>query len=338
MGYIAVLGGGAWGTTLANLLCSKGYDTALWALEPEVAESITKRGVNEMYLPGVRLAPALRATTDLARALDQARYVVSVIPTQHTRAVMERAHPLMDADTVIVSASKGIENGTYLTVSGIVKKTTGRECAVLSGPSFAAEVTKRLPTAVTLAASDYSVALMLQELFTTDFFRVYTHHDILGVELGGALKNVMAVASGISEGLGLGNSARSALITRGLAEMVRLGMSMGAREQTFSGLSGLGDLVLTCSSPLSRNYTVGYELGQGRTIAQVMEGKRTVAEGVHTARAAFELARMQSVDMPIVAQVYKVINEDKPAADAVADLMTRAPKPEFHGRDGQAPA
>ena len=333
MGYVAVIGAGAWGTTLAGLLADKGYDTVIWAIEEEVSREINDSGVNSVYLPDVELPKNLRATSDLEQALSKARFVLNAVPTQHTRSVMERAAPFIEKNTSIVSASKGIENSTYLTVSAIIKNVTGRSSAVLSGPSFAAEVIKKLPTAVTLAAEDYTTALLLQEVFSTEYFRVYTHHDVLGVELGGALKNVLAVASGISEGLGLGNSARSALITRGLAEMTRLGLSMGAYENTFMGLSGIGDLVLTCSSPLSRNYTVGFRLGRGETLEQIMEGRKSVAEGVHTAKAAFELAEKQSVDMPIVEQVYRVLYEDKPAKDAVSDLMKRAPKPEFHGHE-----
>ena len=333
MSYIAVLGAGAWGSSLAKLLAEKEYDTIIWALEDEVAEEINLKGTNSTYIEGVDFPKALKATSDLSKAISKARYVLNVVPTQHTRSVMEKALPDMDDDTIIISASKGIENGTCLTVSGIIKELTGHQVAVLSGPSFAAEVTKRLPTAVTLSAEDNNTALLLQEIFNTDYFRVYTHHDVLGVELGGALKNVMAVASGISDGLGLGNSARAALITRGLAEMTRLGVSMGADPKTFAGLSGLGDLVLTCSSPLSRNYTVGSQLGKGMTLRDIMEGRRSVAEGVATAKAAHELALRQGVEMPIAHQIYKVLYEDKPAAEAVSDLMTRSPKAEFNSPD-----
>ncbi len=335
MSYISVIGAGAWGTTLAGLLADKGYDTVIWALEDDVAGEINVSGKNSVYLPDVELPKSLRATSDIAEAVSKARFILNVVPTQHTRKIMEQAHPHMDKDVVIISASKGIENSTYQTVASIIKKVTDKAVAVLSGPSFATEVTKKLPTAVTLASEDYTTGLILQEIFNTDYFRVYTNHDVLGVELGGALKNVMAVASGISEGLGLGNSARSALITRSLAEMSRLGVSMGASENTFMGLSGIGDLVLTCSSPLSRNYTVGYRLGQGETLKEIMEGRKSVAEGVHTAKAAYELSQLQNIDMPIVEQVYKVLYEDMPAKEAVSRLMNRAPKPEFHPPEEQ---
>jgi len=329
MSYIAVLGAGAWGSSLAKLLAEKEYDTVIWALEKEVADEINEKGINSVYLDGVSFPGTLKATSDLSEAVNKARYILNVVPTQHTRSVIEKALPYIEDSAVIINASKGIENGTHLTVSSIIKELTGHRIAVISGPSFAAEVTKRLPTAVTLATEDNSTALILQEIFNTDYFRVYTHNDILGVELGGALKNVMAVASGISDGLGLGNSARAALITRGLAEMSRLGASMGADPATFAGLSGLGDLVLTCSSPLSRNYTVGSQLGQGKTLKEIMEGRKSVAEGVATAKAAHDLALKQNVDMPIAEQVYRVLYEDKPAATAVSDLMTRSPKSEF---------
>ena len=229
----------------------------------------------------------------------------------------------------IISASKGIEKGTLLTVSGILKELSGREVAVLSGPSFAKEVIKKLPTAVTLATDNSTDALLLQEIFNTDYFRVYTHDDVLGVELGGALKNVIAIASGISDALNLGFNARAALITRGLAEITRLGVAMGAKERTFMGLSGLGDLVLTCTGPLSRNYTVGFKLGQGNKLKDILLSTSMVAEGVTTADAAYQLSKEYKVDMPIVEQIYKVINEGKSPSDAVRELMTRSLKSEF---------
>jgi glycerol-3-phosphate dehydrogenase (NAD(P)+) len=329
MSYIAVLGAGAWGSSLAKLLSEKDYDTVIWALEDEVAQEINQKGTNSTYIEGLEFPKALKATSRLSEAVSKARYILNVVPTQYTRSVIEKALPDIDESTVIISASKGIENGTYLTVSGIIRELTGHRVAVLSGPSFAAEVARRLPTAVTLSTGDHNTALLLQEMFNTDYFRVYTHHDVLGVELGGALKNVMAVAAGISDGLGLGNSTRAALITRGLAEMTRLGVSMGADLTTFAGLSGLGDLVLTCSSPLSRNYTVGSQLGKGMTLSEIMEGRKSVAEGVATAKAAYELALRQGVEMPIGEQIYRVLYEDKPAAEAVSDLMNRTPKAEF---------
>lgn len=331
MSYISVIGGGSWGTTLATLLAEKDYDVSLWVLEPEVAAEINDTGFNRVYLPDVKLPSNLKASSELEKVLKGTRYVVNVVPTQFVSKVFPEAVKHMDSECIIVNASKGIENGSYRTISSIMADLTDLPYAALSGPSFAAEVINRKPTAVTLAAKDSSTCLVLQEIFNTDYFRVYTHGDVAGVEIGGALKNVIAVAAGIAEGLGLGNSARAALITRGLAEITRLGVAMGAKEQTFSGLSGMGDLVLTCNSLLSRNFTVGYKLGQGQRLSDIMQGTKSVAEGVFTAKAAYELSKKHSIDMPIVEQVYGVIYEDKPAAVAVSQLMTRALKSEFYG-------
>jgi len=331
MSYVAVLGGGSWGTTLANVLASKDFDISLWVLEAEVAEEIRTTGFNSTYLPDVHLSDNIKPSTDIKEALDNARYVLNVVPVQHCRRVLEQVIPQIDEETVIINASKGIENSTYKTVSAIVKELGHHNVATISGPSFAAEVSRKLPTAVTLACEDYNTSLLIQEIFNTDYFRVYSHHDVIGVELGGGLKNVIAVASGISEGMGLGNSARAALITRGLAEMTRFGVMLGAKEHTFYGLSGMGDLVLTCNSTLSRNFTVGVQLGEGQKLKDIMANRKTVAEGVHTAKAAYELGRKHSVDMPIVEQIYKVVYEEKDPCQAVRDLMSRTPKPEFNG-------
>jgi glycerol-3-phosphate dehydrogenase (NAD(P)+) len=237
--------------------------------------------------------------------------------------------PSIPKDSQIISASKGIEKGTLLTTSAVLQEVSGRHVAVLSGPSFAREVIKKLPTAVTVASRDHDAGLRIQKLFNTEYFRVYTHDDILGTELGGALKNVIAIASGISDALNLGYNARAALITRGLAEITRLGVAMGAREKTFRGLSALGDLVLTCTGLLSRNYSVGFKLGQGHTLQDIMSRMEMVAEGVSTAEAAYELSRRHTIEMPIVSEINKVINEGKKPADAVKELMTRALKSEF---------
>ncbi len=329
MGYVSVIGAGSWGTTLACLLCEKGYDVSLWSFEPEVAEEISRQGTNTPYLPGVRLPDSLKATADIEKAVKKARYIVNVVPTQFVRPVFSHAIQHIHEDAVIITASKGIEHKTLMTVSQILNELTGCASAVLSGPSFAREVIRRFPTAVTLAARDPETGLLLQELFNTQYFRVYTHSDVLGVELGGALKNVIAIASGICDGLGLGHNARAALITRGLVEMSRLGEQMGADKRTFSGLSGMGDLVLTCTGPLSRNYSVGVKLGQGMKLADILASTKSVAEGVATALSAFELAAKHSAEMPIVEQVYKVIYKDKSPAEAVNMLMNRTLKSEF---------
>lgn len=329
MSYIAVIGAGSWGTTLASLLAEKEYDVSLWAFEKDLVETIKATGVNHVYLPDVRLPAHLHVTCDMEEAVRHSRYILNVVPTQFTRSVFQKAATFIPESAVIISASKGIEQGTLLTVSSILKEITGHQIAVLSGPSFAKEVIFKFPTAVTLATENPDTGLILQELFNTQYFRVYTHTDMLGVELGGALKNVIAIASGISDGLGLGHSARAALITRGLVEIVRLGTSLGADARTFSGLSGLGDLVLTCTGPLSRNYSVGVSLGKGQKLGEILVSSKSVAEGVATALSAFELSRKQGIEMPIVQQIHEVIYRDKPPAEAVSLLMSRALKSEF---------
>ena len=329
MSYIAVIGAGSWGTTLASLLAEKEYDVSLWAFEKEIVETVRNTGMNSVYLPDVYLPANLKITNDLEEAVKNSRYILNVVPTQFTRAVFKDAVSYIPENAVIISAAKGIEQGTLLTVSSILKQMTGHQIAVLSGPSFAKEVSRKLPTAVTLAAEKPDTGLILQEIFNTHYFRVYTHNDILGVELGGALKNVIAIASGISDGLGLGHDARAALITRGLAEIVRLGRSLGADERTFFGLSGIGDLVLTCTGPLSRNYSVGVSLGQGMKLKVILTATKSVAEGVATALSAYELSRKQGVEMPIVEQIYEVIYKGKSPAEAVTMLMNRTLKSEF---------
>lgn len=328
MENISVIGSGSWGTTLANHLAEKGLDVTLWSYEKDLVDEIKRTGINSTYLPGIPLSRNIHVTDDLISAVKDAAYVVSVVPTQFTRSVFSKAGNYIAGNTTIVSASKGIEHGSLLTVSAILESVSGNKVSVLSGPSFAEEVIKKLPTAVTIASSDNGVAKRLQELFNTDYFRIYTNTDVIGVELGGALKNVMAIASGISDGLGLGTSTRAALITRGLAEMTRLGIAMGAKEKTFGGLSGIGDLVLTCTGTLSRNYTVGFRLGRGETLENILASMKMVAEGVATSESAYELSKKHGVEMPIVEQIYRVIKENKPPSDAVTELMTRSPKSE----------
>lgn len=329
MSYISVIGAGNWGTTLANLLAEKGYDVALWAFEKELVDEINRTRTNSVYLPGICLSDNIKATGNMQDAVNNSRYILSTVPAQFTRAIFSEAVRFLPDNAQIISASKGIEHGTLMTVSAILNELTGRQIAVLSGPSFAKEVIKKLPAAVTIAAHDHKTALLLQDVFNTDYFRVYTNTDVLGVELGGALKNVMAIASGISDGLGLGASTRAALITRGLAEMIRLGVAMGAREKTFGGLSGLGDLVLTCTGTLSRNYSVGYKLGQGESLKEILSKMKMVAEGVATSGSAYELSKKHNVEMPIIEQIYKVVNEGKRPEDAVRELMTRGLKAEY---------
>jgi len=331
MSYITVIGAGSWGTTLACLLSTKNFDMTLWVHEQDLIDEINRTRINSVYLPDIKLPDNIRVTNSLSDALTKARYVVNAVPAQYTRSVFKEALPNMTNEAIIVSVSKGIERGTLLTVSSILKELSRHSVAVLSGPSFAKEVIRKLPTAVTLAAENRNTGLSLQEIFNVNNFRVYTHDDMIGVEIGGALKNVMAIAAGISESLSLGNNARASLITRGLVEMTRLGVAMGAKERTFSGLSGIGDLVLTCTSPLSRNYTVGIKLGQGLKLKDILSQTRSVAEGVATAESAYELSKKHSIEMPIIEQVYKIIYEEKDPVIAVRDLMERSLKSEFYG-------
>ena len=331
MSYISVIGAGSWGTALTCLLAEKGYDMTLWVHNADLASELQKTRINRIYLPDIFIPNDIKITNNLEEAVEQARYVLNAVPTQYTRSVFETIARLLPEESIIISLSKGIEKKTLLTVSSILRELSQHPVAVLSGPSFAKEVIKKLPTAVTLATDVTNRGFMLQELFNVNNFRVYTHDDIIGVEIGGALKNVMAIAAGIADSLGLGNSARASLITRGINEMTRLGVAMGAHERTFSGLSGIGDLVLTCTSPLSRNYTVGSKLGQGMKLKDILKQTKSVAEGVATAESAFELAKKYSIEMPIVEQVHKVLYEDKEPAHAVKDLMERSLKSEFYG-------
>ena len=329
MKKIAVIGAGSWGTTLASLLADKGNNVSLWVYEEDLAEEINKSRTNFKYLPGFVLPGTLMASSDIKEVLEGAKYVVNVVRTQHTRRVFETAHSFISDDALIVNASKGIEKETLLTVSGILAELSGKKVAVLSGPSFAKEVIEKRPTAVTLASGSGEEGPELQKLFSTEYFRVYTNRDIIGAELGGALKNVMAIASGISDGLDLGSSTRAALITRALAEMTRMGVAMGADEKTFGGLSGIGDLVLTCTGTLSRNYTVGFKLGQGQSLEDILANMSMVAEGVATSESAYELSRKHKVEMPIVEQIYEVIRKGMKPVDAVKELMTRSLKSEY---------
>lgn len=331
MSYIAVIGAGSWGTTLACLLADKGYDVSLWVYEKKLVEEIEKTGENSVYLPGIKLPENMRVSHQIDEVVKKARYILNVVPAQFTRTVFKEALPYLSDEAIIISASKGIERGTLLTISRVLKELFGHEIAVLSGPSFAKEVIKKIPTAVTLATEDKNTGFILQEAFNTGSFRVYRHDDILGVEIGGALKNVMAIASGISDSLSLGHNARASLITRGLVEMSRLGVAMGAKEKTFTGLSGLGDLVLTCTSTLSRNYTVGIKLGQGMKLKDILNQTKSVAEGVETAESAYQLSLKYNIEMPIVEQVYKVIYENKDPVLTVKDLLSRSLKSEFYG-------
>lgn len=331
-GRVAVVGAGSWGTALANLLAGKGVETILWSYEADVAAAVEREHRNPRYLSDVELDPRLRATTEVAEAVRGAGVVVSVSPSHVVRPVMSGVAEHLEPEALIVSASKGIELDTLKTMDGVLEEVlpgkAGECAAFLSGPSFALEVALGQPTAVTIASRDQDAAEAVQELFQTDTFRVYTNSDVVGVELGGALKNVIAIASGMVHGLGFGHNAQAALITRGLAEITRLGIALGAKPITFAGLAGMGDLILTCTGALSRNRSVGVELGKGRTIEEILAEMTMVAEGVRTAHAARELARQTGVEMPIVEEVYAILYEGRSARAAVENLMLRAPKPE----------
>ncbi len=329
---VAVIGAGSWGTTLANLLAKKGHDVRLWSYEADVADAINRDHANPIYLPDISLAGTLRATTEIGEAVRDAGVILQVTPSQHVRDVLRGARHHIAADAVVVSASKGIETTTLETMAEVLDEAlpepvNGR-LAFLSGPTFALEVAREAPTAVTVASQSPKLARRAQALFQTDYLRVYTSPDVPGVELGGALKNVIALAAGMATGLGLGHNTLAALITRGLAEITRLGVALGANPMTFAGLAGMGDLILTCTGKLSRNRSVGEQLGRGRTLDEVLAEMKMVAEGVETTRATCELAARRGVEMPIANEVRAVLFEGRPPAEAVRNLMTREPKPE----------
>jgi len=330
---IAVIGAGSWGTALAKVLADKGHAVTLWARAAEHAATIQEQRVNAKYLPGAALPPSLTATADLDAAVRDRRFVVSVVPSHTVREVLGRAGKAMRPDAIVVSASKGIENESLATMDEVLKDVLpgkiGSQLAFLSGPSFAKEVGAGLPTAVVMASRDRRVAEEAAALFQGDRFRVYTSDDVPGVELGGALKNVMAIAAGVADGLGLGHNSRAALITRGLAEISRLAVRKAANPLTLAGLAGLGDLVLTCTGDLSRNRQVGIGLGRGQTLREVLAGMSQVAEGVKTTKSAHDLAARLGVEMPITDAMYRIVYEDEPALQAVSALMGRPTKHEL---------
>ncbi len=331
---VAVIGAGSWGTALAGLLAGKGYPVQLWVHDPGKAQEIEGARENETYLPGIRLPPSLHATASLEGALAGAELVLEVVPSHAVREVMGRAAPLLAPGVPIVTASKGIENGTLLTMTEVLEDVLPTllhpYLCVLSGPSFAREVGLGLPTAVSVASRWERVAQKVQAAFSTPTFRVYTSLDVMGVELGGALKNVIAIAAGIAEGLGLGSNSRAALITRGLSEISRLAVKKGANPLTLAGLSGMGDLVLTCTGQLSRNRAVGIELGKGRKLADILAGMNMVAEGVKNARSTHDLAHKLEVDLPICETVYRILYEALAPKAAVSELLGREAKAELN--------
>jgi len=330
---IGVVGAGSWGTALANLLALKGAVIDLWAFEEDVRLQIENKLENETFLPGIKLSPNIKPTGDLEKVSRDKDMILLVVPSHVMRETAEKMKPYVSANTVLVSASKGIENQTYLTMSGVLKEILPdipeKNFAALSGPSFAREVGEMYPTVVAAASSDSDVAGFVQQIFATPYFRVYKNTDVIGVELGGALKNVIAIAAGISDGLDLSLNTRAAVITRGLAEIRKLGLKFGADPNTFLGLSGVGDLLLTCTGELSRNHTVGKLLGEGKSITRILSEMKMVAEGVKTAKSVYNLAMKLEVELPICEEVYHILYDGYSPRDAVHRLMTRSLKDEF---------
>jgi glycerol-3-phosphate dehydrogenase (NAD(P)+) len=337
MSEIAIIGAGAWGTALSIVLGrTRRHRVHLWAYEKEVRESIHAGRVNSRYLPGQRIPNCVSVSGDFSEVLPGAEIVVSAMPSQHCRRLFKEMLPHLQSGVLVVSASKGLEQETFLRMSEVIGELAGPgfEVGALSGPTFAAEVARGDPTAITVASNAAQLASIVQHRFSDPSFRVYTNDDVIGVELGGALKNVIAIAAGACDGLGLGHNSVAALITRGLAEMTRLVTACGGRAETMAGLAGLGDLVLTCTGALSRNRSVGFELGRGRKLPEIIAGMHgMVAEGVFTTTAAVQLAKMRAVEMPITEQIHAVLKEGKAPSGAIRELMTRSSKSELASSD-----
>jgi glycerol-3-phosphate dehydrogenase (NAD(P)+) len=327
----AVLGAGSWGTAFAGVLVDAGTETTLWVRRPELAATINERHVNEDYLPGVDLSPSLRATDDAADALEGAEFVVIAVPSQSLRENLTRWVPMLSPDCVLVSLMKGVELQTSRRMSEVIREVADapeNRVAVVTGPNLAKEIAIRQPAATVVACSDEAVAERLQAACLTPYFRPYTNTDVVGCELGGTVKNVIALAVGMAAGMGFGDNAKASLITRGLAETARLGGALGADPMTFSGLAGLGDLVATCTSPLSRNRTFGERLGRGEAIDEILAGTKEIAEGVKSCQSLLDLARKYDVYTPIVEHVVAVLNDEMKPKDLVRSLMSRETKPE----------
>ena len=335
---IGVIGGGSWGTALAKLLADKGFDTIMWCFDEGLPETINTTRENSMYLPDFTLPETLRATDDLEEAIYGRDLVVSVSPSHVVRPVLTQIADKFEEGCVIVSATKGIENDSLMLVSDILEDVLPIRMhpylTYMSGPSFAREVADRKPTAVTVASYNHKLAVHVQEVFSTDRFRCYTTQDVPGVEIGGAIKNVIAIAAGAVSAMDLGHNSMAGMITRGLHEITRLGVKLGANPLTLAGLAGMGDLVLTCTGGLSRNRRVGMKLGQGMSLQQVLDEMKMVAEGVKTSASVHDLSQKLGIEMPLSEQVYQVVHQDKPAAQAIDDIMNRALKHELTGLYG----
>ncbi|MFC1830098.1 NAD(P)H-dependent glycerol-3-phosphate dehydrogenase [Thermodesulfobacteriota bacterium] len=330
---IGVVGAGSWGTALADLLASKGYQIDLWVFETEVKNHILEFGENNVFLPGFSLSSNITPTNDISKAVSNKDLLLLVVPSHVMRETSRKFAEYVSPDAIIVTASKGIENKTHLTMTGVLKEALPEipesRFAVLSGPSFAKEVAQKMPTVVTVASLDKEVGERIQHVLATPVFRVYTNDDVIGVELGGAVKNVIAISAGIIDGLGFGLNTRAALITRGQTEIRRLGLKLGANPRTFTGLSGIGDLILTCTGDLSRNYTVGKKIGKGMKLSEILSEMRMVAEGVKTAKSVYNLSRKVGVEMPICHEIYHILYDDISPKEATYRLMTRDLKQEL---------
>ena len=330
---IGVVGAGSWGTALANLLASKGFAIDLWVFEKEVIQQIIESGENQYFLPDIKLSSNLKPSRNLVNVVSGKDLVLVVVPSHVMRETTLNMANHISKEAIIASASKGIENKTHLTMTGVLQETLPQippeHLAVISGPSFAREVAQNLPTVVTAASKDIEISALVQQVMATPHFRVYTSDDVMGVELGGSLKNVIAIAAGVIDGLQLGLNTRAALITRGMTEIRRLGLKMGANPRTFTGLAGFGDLILTCTGHLSRNYTVGQKIGEGKKVNDILGQMRMVAEGVKTAKSVYNLSRKLGVGMPISHEIYRILYEDLDPQEAVYRLMTRDLKQEL---------
>lgn len=323
---ISVLGAGAWGTTIANLLAHKGFDVLIWAREKSVKKSINEKNENKIFLKGIKLSKKLIATNNLSNISDS-DIIINAIPTQYIRPTLKDIK--IKENAIILSLSKGIEINTYERPSEILHDIFHKDVYVLSGPNFAVEISKKKPAATTIAGKDEKIRKILQEILKTEYLRVYENDDVIGTEIGGAVKNVIAIAAGMSDKLNLGHNTKAALITRGLNEIRKLGKKLGAKDITFLGLSGIGDLILTCNSNISRNYSLGYKIASGKEPLKTISEMKQIAEGAKTAKALYKLSKKLSIEMPISVEVYRVIYEGKSPQKALETLMTRKPKPEF---------
>jgi glycerol-3-phosphate dehydrogenase (NAD(P)+) len=331
---VTVLGAGSWGTTLAIILDQNKHETSCWSIEKPDIDQILQTRENKRFLPGITISPTITFTTSLEQSIDQAEVIVIAVPSHAVRSVMERLKSRIKDNVVWVSVAKGIENKTLLRVTEILEQVGGihkDKIAVLFGPSHAEEVSRSIPTAIVSASAYMETAQLVQSIFITSYFRIYANSDIIGVELGGCLKNVIAVAAGICDGAGFGDNTKAALITRGLVEINRLGVQLGAQPDTFAGLSGMGDLIVTCMSRHSRNRYVGEQIGKGRKLQEILDEMVMVAEGVKTTQSAYKLSLREKIEMPITEEVYNTLFEDKSPVKAMKDLMTRESKIEDWG-------